>query len=150
MGNPLLIAHTAMIVGKCAHPVTVVYLESCQLTGSVAVHVIKISGVWGEGEGGDRGEEEWKWGEEERRGGGEREPEWPTLATYSVLVGSLRVGVGVVMLPVATRRSGDPLSCPHTVISGPKPLVITSFLANNIGHTLKHNSVFKAHLRHCM
>ena len=50
------------------------------------------------------------------------------LTTYSVLSGSVEVGVGVVTLPVETRRSGDPGSGPHTVSSGPSPLVIITFL----------------------
>ena len=50
------------------------------------------------------------------------------LATYSVVSGSVEVGVGVATLPVETRRSGDPGSGSHTVSSGPSPLVIITFL----------------------
>ena len=48
--------------------------------------------------------------------------------TYSALSVSIRLDVGVVMLPVATRRSGEVESGPHTVTSDPNPLVITVFL----------------------
>jgi hypothetical protein len=48
---------------------------------------------------------------------------------YSVLSGSILLGVGVAMLPVATRRSGEAESGPHIVTSDPIPLVITTFSA---------------------
>ena len=46
-------------------------------------------------------------------------------STYSLLSGSGRVDLGVVTLPVAMRRSGEPESGPQTVSSGPNPLVTT-------------------------
>ena len=37
----------------------------------------------------------------------------------------------MVTLPVTTKRSGDPVSGPHTVSSGLSPLVTTTFLTTD-------------------